>query len=66
MENKYKFTKIGQVLSSKDYKYDDGSPQLYVKIEKNVTLKEGQSLNLFQPNEKAPNFVVFDVAIKNQ
>lgn len=64
-EKKYKWTKIGQMQTSK-YKNDDGSDRFLIKIDKTITLREGEILNMFVPkNENAPEFVVYDISRKN-
>jgi hypothetical protein len=68
-QKQYKWTKIGSMLKAKA-PYDknpDGSERMYLKIDKTVTLQEGQTLSLFPPkNENAPDFLVFDILRKNQ
>jgi hypothetical protein len=67
-KKEYKYTKIGNVQKSKP-PYDknpDGSDKLCIKVDKTVTLREGEYISLWVPkNENAPEYVIFDVMRKN-
>lgn len=66
-QKKYKWTKVGSIVKSKP-PYDknpDGSDRMYVKVDKTITLREGETLNLFTPSEDAPEWVVFNLSRKN-
>ena len=62
----YKWSKIGSFQKSK-FKNEDGSDRFIIKVDKTVTLREGDVLNLFTPkNENCPEYILYDVSRKNQ